>query len=170
MHQSNAYAKLADFGKTLLDKTSIIDGLPHISKYVKEVVGAERCSIFINDLEYGELWTTISDGVNKIVLPSDTGIVGHTIATKEPIIANDPYNHPNFFSHIDEETGFVTENLASVPIFNSKRELIGVLELLNKYGGFCEEDIKFMVFFAHYISGFLELVSLYEHEKHRVSK
>ncbi|NPA59856.1 MAG: GAF domain-containing protein [Epsilonproteobacteria bacterium] len=165
MYKANTYAKLADFGKTLLDKTSIIDGLPHISKHAKEIVMAERCSIFINDFKHNELWTTISDGVDKIVLDSHKGIVGHTIDTKKPIIANEPYKNPNFCSEIDEKTGFVTENLATVPIFNANREVIGVLELLNKYGGFNDKDIKFMVFFAHYISGFLELVSLCENDK-----
>jgi signal transduction protein with GAF and PtsI domain len=167
MHESNTYAKLANFGKTLLDKTSIIDGLPHISMYAKEVVGAKRCSIFINDLERAELWTTIADGVNKIVLPSSKGIVGYTMETKEPIIANQPYEHPHFFASVDEKTGFKTKNLATVPIFNANRDVIGVLELLNKDGGFDEKDIRFMVFFAHYISGFLELVSLYELENTR---
>ncbi len=166
MHQANTYAKLADFGRTLLGKTSIIEGLPHISKYAKEIVMAERCSIFINDLESKELWTTISDGVDKIVLQSHKGIVGQTIDTKQPVIVNEPYKNPNFCSDIDEKTGFITENLASVPIFNANREVIGVLELLNKYGGFDEKDVKFMVFFAHYISGFLELVSLCEQENH----
>jgi len=33
---------------------------------------------------------------------------------------------------------------------------------LNKAAGFDEEDVKFMTFFAHYVSGFIELASLYE--------
>ncbi len=167
MHEVNTYAKLADFGRELLDKTSIVDGLPHISKYAKEIVGADRCSIFINDLENNELWTTIADGVDKIVVPSDQGIVGHTIKIKKPSIVNAPYVDPHFLSDIDKKTGYQTKNIASVPIFNAQREIIGVLELLNKDENFDEQDIRFMIFFAHYISGFLELVTLYEHENHK---
>ncbi len=164
MKSENTYAKLADFGRELLNKTSIIDGLPHISKYAKEIVNAERCSIFINDLDNNELWTTIADGVDKIVILSDQGIVGHTIDIKKPIIVNDAYSSPHFLSDIDKETGYHTKNLAAVPIFNAHREIIGVLELLNKKEDFDDKDIRFMIFFAHYISGFLELVNLYEHE------
>ncbi len=164
MKHENTYSTLANFGRELLNKTSIADGLPHISKYAKEIVGAERCSIFINDLIRDELWTTISDGVGKIIVPSDQGIVGHTIDMKKPIIVNEPYESEHFLSEIDKETGYKTINIAAVPIFNAQREVIGVLELLNKNEDFKSEDTKFMVFFAHYISGFLELVNLYEHE------
>ncbi|MDY0122164.1 MAG: GAF domain-containing protein, partial [Sulfurimonas sp.] len=65
MGYESTYKKLADFGRNLLSKTSLVDGLPLISKYAKEVIGADRCSIFINDLEKNELWTTLADGVEK---------------------------------------------------------------------------------------------------------
>ncbi len=162
MKYKNIYKKLADFGKELLDKTSLGEGLPHISKYVKEIIKADRCSIFINDLKNNELWTTISDEVEKIVIPSNQGIVGQTLKTKKPVIANEPYLNPYFSSEIDKKTGYTTKNLITAPIFNSKREIIGILQLLNKESDFNDEDIKFMIFFSHYISGFLELVSLYK--------
>lgn len=165
MGYESTYKKLADFGRNLLSKTSLVDGLPLISKYAKEVIGADRCSIFINDLEKNELWTTLADGVEKIVVPRDRGIVGHTLKAKKPVVANDAYSDPNFLSDVDKETGYSTKNLITAPVFNSKREIIGILQLLNKEGGFDNEDVKFMIFFAHYISGFLELVSLYELEK-----
>jgi len=156
------YSKLADFGRELLYKTSLMDGLPHISKYAKEIIGADRCSIFINDLDRDELWTTLADGVDKIIVPPDKGIVGQTIREHKPILVNNVYDDPNFMPDIDEETGYTTKNIVAAPIFDSSREVVGVLELLNKDGGFNNEDVKFMVFFAHYISGFIELVLLNE--------
>ena len=41
------YSKLADFGKELLNKKSLAEGLPLISKYAKEVIGADR-SCFVH--------------------------------------------------------------------------------------------------------------------------
>jgi signal transduction protein with GAF and PtsI domain len=160
--QDKRFAKLADFGRELLTKASLEDGLPLISKYVKDVVGADRCSIFIYNAKEHRLWTTIAEGVERIEVDVQEGVVGHTIRTQEPIITNDAYAHPHFLPKIDKETGYKTHNLITAPIFDSKRIIIGVLELLNKEGGFNEEDVKFMKFFAHYISGFLELVSIYE--------
>ena len=170
MDYSRTYLKLSDFGRELLDKTSLEEGLPFISLYIKDIVDAQRCSIFINDIETNELWTTLADGVEKIIIPSDKGIVGETIKTRDGIIVNDVYSNPNFLSKVDEETGFTTQNLITAPIFNSQKDVIGVLELLNKDGGFQKDDAKFMRFFAHYISGFLELINMYSsinkhHEK-----
>ncbi len=159
---ASSYLKLADFGRELLYKTSLADGLPHISKYVKEIIKADRCSIFINDLKRNELWTTLADGVDRISIARGKGIVGQTIQERKPIISNDVYSNVHFMADIDEETGYKTKNIITAPIFNSDREIVGVLELLNKEGGFDEDDLKFMIFFAHYISGFLELALLNE--------
>lgn len=161
---TSSYSKLADFGRELLYKTSLMDGLPHISKYAKDVIGADRCSIFINDLQREELWTTLADGVDKIIIPQGKGIVGQTIDEKKPILTNDVYSDSHFMADIDEETGYTTKSIVTAPIFNSDREIVGVLELLNKEGGFDNDDVKFMIFFAHYISGFLELALLNERQ------
>ena len=170
MKDNNTYLKLADFGRKLLDQKSLVDGLPLISKYVKEVINAQRCSIFIYDQTSGELWTTLADGTQKITVPKDKGIVGHTLAEKKPLVVNDPYSNPHFLPDVDKETGYITKNLITAPIFNSKREIIGILELLNKEDGFSNDDMRFMIFFAHYVSGFLELTNIYLKEDKRMKK
>jgi len=153
----NKYQQLSNFGKSLLDKTSLMEGLPFISQKVKDIIGAERCSIFIYNVYDNELWTTLADGVEKIIVPFDVGIVGQTIRIRKPIIENDAYDNPNFLSEIDMRTGYYTQNLLTAPIFNSQREIVGVLQLLNKEGGFDKQDVEFITFFAHYVSGFIEL-------------
>jgi signal transduction protein with GAF and PtsI domain len=158
MKYANTYHKLADFGRELLEKKSLREGIPLISRYAKEVIEARRCSIFIYDEKNHSLWTTHSDGIEKIEVASDKGIVGQTLKEKKPLIVNDPYAHPDFLSEIDKKTGYKTDNIITAPIFDSNRKIMGVLELLNKEGGFDNEDMKFMIFFSHYISGFLELI------------
>ena len=58
---------------------------------------------------------------------------------------------------MDIQTGYYTRNLLTSPIFNSKREIIGVIQLLNKEDGFNQKDMEFLSFFSHYISSFIEL-------------
>jgi len=159
MSYKNTYLKLADFGKELLSKKSLEDGIPLISKYAKKVIGAQRCSIFIYDNDKKQLWTTLADGIEKIEVPSAKGLVGHTLQEKKPLVENDPYSNPHFLPDIDKESGYITNNLITAPIFNAHREIIGVLELLNKEEGFNDEDMKFVIFFSHYISGFLDLIN-----------
>jgi GAF domain-containing protein len=135
-----------------------------ISEYAKQESGAERCSIFIYNQKLQMLWTTLADGIEKIMVHQDDGIVGHTVKDAKPILVNNPYEDDRFFHAIDNKTGFVTENIASIPIFDSTRHVIGVFQLLNKPGGFSREDAKFMIFFAHYISGYIELAMLFDDE------
>jgi signal transduction protein with GAF and PtsI domain len=161
MTYANTYQALAKFGRELLEKKTLSQGLPLISTYAKNVMKAERCSIFIYDVKDQTFWTTLADGVERIVIPSNKGLVGETLHERKPIVTNDPYNHPNFLSAIDKETGFLTKSVITAPIFSSKREILGVFQLLNKEGGFDKEDIRFMIFFSHYISGFLELTNDY---------
>jgi len=114
--------------------------------------------------EKNKIFGRLSDGIDKITIPADKGIVGYTFKIKEPVLTNDAYSHPKFLSQVDKSTGYKTRNIITSPIFSSKREVIAVLQLLNKEEDFDEEDKKFMTFFSHYISGFLELSDVFLRE------
>ncbi|MDD4883578.1 MAG: GAF domain-containing protein, partial [Sulfuricurvum sp.] len=78
MVSAMSYSALAEFGRTLLKRPTLQEGLPIISEYAKQVSGAERCSIFIYNPKIQMLWTTLADGAEKIMVHQDDGIVGHT--------------------------------------------------------------------------------------------
>lgn len=151
------YKLLSDFSKDLVRIATLDEGLPFISAKAKEIIGADRSSVFILDLDMNQLWTTLADEVDRIVVPFDMGLAGHTIRTKKPVLENDAYSNQNFLSDIDTQTGYYTQNILTSPIINSNNEVIGVFQLLNKEDGFTKEDLEFITFFAHYVSGFLEL-------------
>lgn len=111
----------------------------------------------------GILWTKLSDGIGRIAIGIDSGIVGDTVHQKSAQIVNNPYEDSRFLSKIDEKSGFITRNILAVPIYSSSQEVIGVIQLLNKYSGdFNEKDEGIMSFFANYISGILEPALLME--------
>lgn len=164
MDSNPTFSKLADFGRALLSHPTLLEGLPLISQYAKQVSGAERCSIFIRNPVAKTLWTTLADGTDTITIHESDGIAGQTIKQSKPLLINDPYNDEHFHHAIDDKTGFVTHNIASIPIFDSQRRIIGVFQLLNKPNGFSPEDSKFMIFFAHYISTYLELALSFDRQ------
>jgi len=160
------YQRIAKFGKELTQFDHIDDTLPLIAEEAKAIITAERCSIFIVDHTSNMLWTKLSDGIGRIAIGLDSGIVGLCASTEQPIIVNNPYEDDRFLSKIDEKSGFVTRNILAIPIFNSKQNVVGVIQLLNKYNGdFDESDEGIMGFFANYISGTLELALLIEETK-----
>ena len=153
---------LSKFGTEILYKKSLLEGLPLISEYAKMIVGAERCSMFMYDVEDNELWTTLADGVERLIIPSDKGLVGETLRVKKALLENDVDSNPAHLQEVDMETGYETLSIITAPIFNANKDVVGVLELLNKDGGFSDEDFKYMKFFAHTLSDFVELINLYE--------
>lgn len=160
------YQRIAKFGKELTQFNTVDDTLPLIAEEAKAIITAERCSIFIVDHASNMLWTKLSDGIGRIAIGLDSGIVGLCASTEQPVIVNNPYEDNRFLSKIDEKSGFVTRNILAIPIFNSKQNVVGVIQLLNKYNGdFDESDEGIMGFFANYISGTLELALLIEETK-----
>ena len=157
------YKRIADFGKKLASSEHLESVLPTIAEEAKAIVNAERCSIFMLERSSNMLWTKLSDGIGRIAIGLDSGIVGDNAQKKKGQIVNNPYEDSRFLAKIDEKSGFVTRNILAIPIFNSRQEVIGVIQLLNKYNGdFDESDEGIMSFFANYISGTLELALLLE--------
>jgi GAF domain-containing protein len=157
------FNQVAEFGKKLIALEDMNEVLQLIAKEAKRLAGADRCSIFIVDEEDKILWTKLSDGIGRIVLGVDSGVVGATYNTKEPQIVNTPYDDERFLPSIDKKSGYTTKNMITVPIFNSKRHVMGIIQLLNKERGeFDEDDLELLTFFANYVSGSLELVILNE--------
>jgi len=157
----NRKKQIADFGQKLMTLDDIEQTSTLIANEAKMLLNSERCSIFIADEEDGILWTKLSDGIGRIVISLSSGIVGDTYMRAIPQIVNDPYNDPRFLSNIDKKSGFTTKNIITVPIFNSKRKVMGIIQLLNKSRtDFDEKDLDTLTFFANYVSGSLELALL----------
>lgn len=155
--------EIAKFGQELMALDNMDNVLELISAEAKKLLNTERCSIFIVDKEDKILWTKLSDGIGRIVLSLDSGIVGDTYQKQEPQIVNKPYEDERFLQGIDKKSGFITKNIITAPIFNSKREIIGIIQLLNKSRfDFDETDVETLTFLANYVSGSIELTLMNE--------
>lgn len=155
------FDQIAEFGQKLMTLKNMEHGLELISDEAKRLVNADRCSIFIVDKEDKMLWTKLSDGIGRIVISLDSGIVGDTYSKKKPQVVNEPYEDERFLQNIDKKSGYKTENMITVPIFDSKRDVMGIIQLLNKSRyDFDDEDLEMLTFFANYVSGSLELAIL----------
>jgi len=161
MTNTNTYHQIAEFGQKLMAVSDVENSLELIAQKAKSLLSAQRCSIFIVDKDENMLWTRVSDGIGRIVISLDSGIVGDTYQKQAPQVVNRPYNDSRFLQKIDQKSGFVTENIITTPIFNSQREVIGIIQVLNKpRSDFNKEDLETLTFFANYISGSLELILL----------
>jgi len=160
-----SFKKISEFGRKLLSRPSLELAIPIISSYAKELLEANRCSVFIYDKKENNLWTMLADGVEKIQISADEGIAGTSFKEKRTLIVNDPYSDKRFSQKVDHQTGYITKNIIATPILNAFQEPIGVLQLLNKTADeFNKEDARLLTFFNHYISGYVELAIIFEEE------
>lgn len=163
MVSMNKTKQISEFGKKLMALDSMDNVLELVADEAKSLLNSERCSIFIVDKEDNMLWTKVSDGIGKIVISLDSGIVGDTYQKQAPQIVNAPYEDSRFLPSIDKKTGYITRNIITVPIYDSKRSIVGIIQLLNKSRfDYDEKDLETLTFFANYVSGSLELALMNE--------
>ncbi len=129
---------------------------------VGQVVDAERASIFLVDVARGELWSKVAQGEGErsldIRVPLATGIAGEVIRTGQPLNVPDAYQSPFFNPDVDRATGYQTQSLLCVPIFNRARRPFAAMTLLNKRGApaFDDRDEQALRIFAASIGIILE--------------
>ncbi len=129
-----------------------------VAQMGRDLVDADRCSVWILEKESDTLWTKVSQGVDTLRIPAYSGIVGECILAQEAQIINDVYANPNFNQSVDKTTGYKTETMMVIPIHNSNEEVSGALQVINKIGdeGFTLEDLKHLQLASTYIAESLE--------------
>jgi GAF domain-containing protein len=122
-----------------------VETLSQLLLDVINVIGADDGSISRLDQEAGELVFVMVHGELRQRLAgyrmkSDVGTAGWVVENQEPLIVNYPRQDWRFSGVVDEEFGFLTRSIMSIPILGEDR-LIGVIQLLNKHGEFNESDV-----------------------------
>ena len=81
------------------------------------------------------------------------GIAGRVAERRSPLNIVDVQNDSRFLQSVDEETGFITRNLLSVPLIHNQ-ELLGVLNVLNskRKKAFDEEDLDILLAYSYLAS------------------
>lgn len=133
----------------------------------RDLMQADRSTLFMLSKETGELWSKVAtaDGSDfvEIRIPANRGIAGYVASTGQTLNIPDAYKDPRFDPTTDKRTGYVTRNILCMPVYNSKNELIGVTQLINKQqGSFSSSDEEFMRAFNIQAGIALENAKLFE--------
>lgn len=98
----------------------------------KTIVDADRASFWKWEKRRNQIWTMSATGIDKIVIPDNTGLVGKALRSGRTIITNDPYSDPDFNRDIDSKTGYRTRSVLVLPVADINGDFIGALQLINK--------------------------------------
>ena len=160
-------AALLKATQTLGQSLDVEATLRSVMEQARELMQADRSTLFLLRKETGELWTKIAtaDGtkVIEICIPANKGIAGYVASTGETLNIPNAYEDPRFDPSTDRKTGYQTRNILCMPVFNSAGDLIGVTQLINKQqGSFTSSDEEFMQAFNIQAGMALENAKLFE--------
>ena len=155
----DSMAKLLELNIRITRKADFIEKIKIISDTVKDIIKADRCSIFIHDDNSNSFWTVHTDGISYIELPDTKGIISNVYKTKKMIIDNNIEANQNAIKSIDSE--YITKSIISMPILGFDNNCIGVVQLLNKYGdeGFTDLDKKTLQFVVNHFTTFIQIIA-----------
>jgi signal transduction histidine kinase len=139
-----------------------------IMSQTNQVMDSERSTVFLHDPKTDELWSLVATGMkrNEIRIPARFGVAGWVFQHRAPVLINEAYKDPRFFSEIDRKSGFHTRNIICLPLTNRDRHCIGALQTLNKHSGsFTEDDLYLLQSIAPYVTIALENARVYEQLK-----
>ena len=146
-------------------ETSLETLLTIIAEEVRNILSADRCSVFLVDPYKGELWTKIALGMEEKILriPMGQGIAGFVARTGSAVNIRDAYKDTRFAQDLDRITGYQTRTVLAVPLRGRDGKALGVFEVLNKAkGSFTEEDEGLLRILATMAGTFIENATLYD--------
>ncbi len=138
-----AAKRLLDVARTLAAQTELRPCLASIIDAGREVLHADRGTVFLYDPGPRELFALVATGENEIRFSIDRGIAGECARTRKLINVKDCYKDDRFNKEVDRKTGYHTRCLITVPLIGLEDKLVGVMQLLNpldKAKVFTEQD------------------------------
>lgn len=151
------FASVLKVANTLLSQTELESVVTNIVSQVPDLLDADRCTLYFTDRTKEELIVTkgashgrpkslvswvfgqsnapelpFPEGKNEIRFSMSKGLAGHVARTGETLNIVEAHSDPRFNAQIDKETGYKTRNMLCVPMCDDNKNVIGVLQAINK--------------------------------------
>jgi len=109
--------------------------LATVTAAARQVLHAERSSVWLHDAERGELVLRVSSDISDVRIPVGAGMVGACARDRQIINVSDCYADPRFDPAVDRRSGFRTRCALTLPLIDHREELVGVMQVLNRADG-----------------------------------
>lgn len=103
---------------------------------ISELLHADRTTIYELRGEMLHGLAVQGETSVEVGVPVGTGIAGQVADRGRAINLKDAYKHPSFDPKFDKLTGYRTRSMLCVPMRSPKRDVIGVVQVLNKREGY----------------------------------
>lgn len=150
--EAQEFKLLLEISQTLQEYDRLDDLIYYVIKRVQQITQAEAVSIILPDESSEQFlisWTENIDEqysakLRELRFPMNKGIASRVFKSRKPELILDATKDPNHYKVVDNFTGFETRSMIAVPL-QGKRDVIGVLEVINKRTGeFDGKDLDFL--------------------------
>lgn len=116
---------------------------------LRDLLGAERATVFQYDAAAHELYTRVAHGLDdsarrEFRFRVERGLASECCLTRRLINVPDCYADPRFTPEVDRRTGYRTRNLLCIPLVATDGSIVGVGQVLNKKGGTFSKADEFL--------------------------
>jgi len=118
----------------------LITMLAEVVGAAKQVLKADRGSVWLYDPAKAELVLEVATGIPAVRVPATAGLVGACAQSRAVINVPDCYADPRFDPRVDRESGYRTRCMLTLPLIDHRGVLVGVMQVLNKAGGVFDAD------------------------------
>lgn len=158
--------KIFFFMNEMVDTKDFSSTILLLTELGRTLANSERASFWYWDKAKKEYWTLVALDSPRITVPEGSGIVGASIENNETILINSPYEDERFNPEVDKQTGYQTRSILCIPVTNSRGEVIGAYQAINKmddkgYWYFDERDQNRLTMAAVFCGKTLESQILY---------
>jgi len=146
--------------KALSSTLKLDELLKLIMQEITALMDADRSTLYLLDKDRGEIWSKIAlkAEVREIRQKLGVGISGTVAQTGQIINIPDAYHDDRFDPSTDKRTGYRTQSILCMPVWeplsqNEKREILGVVQVLNKKdGAFTKDDESLLEIIASQVA------------------
>jgi len=132
---SEDLATLLEVTRSLAAPFDLMTMLAVVTAAARQVLRAERCSVWLHDAPAGELVLEVSSDLDRVRIPVGVGLVGACARDRRVLNVPDCYADPRFDQKVDRSSGFRTRCSLTLPLVDHADALVGVMQVLNRIGG-----------------------------------
>jgi len=165
-HDANNLLKIIfNYMSKISNANQLKDVLVIMANMGRELILADRCTVWLIDEYSEELYTVVAHGIEEIRIPLGLGIVGEAVKSGKTIIIDDAQQDGRHYAESDEKSGYITKSMITVPFRNNEDKIIGAYQAINKLtplARFTSQDLEYLTLAASYAGKSLETVMLHE--------
>ncbi len=159
-----------EYAAKIANERSLDKVLLHMADMGREMIIADRCTVWLIDQQKHEIWTKVAHGVDELRIPIGAGLVGLAVQSGKPIFIDDAYENEQYKDILasgalktDLITGYRSKAMMVIPFRNNEGEIMGCYQAVNKMtesGVFSEKDLEYLELAASYSGKSLESAML----------